>query len=201
MAPGTRAQCQPASAPGSVGGEQRLWSGKGVLWGFLYLLPPWGREAGVPGGAAPTPGCCRVPLLSVTRATNAVEGLHSCTGENESPRKGSVAPATIMAPSRLPCQAPHPLGAGKETQMSGHTFHTHTTTTLLKAGKQQQWWHQCWLPCCGGWHGCRAKGCPAPLPSWWGRQCIGVWLGWWPWSGHMPQLCWGAGGWGEAELL
>lgn len=80
------------------------------------------RERG-PRAAA---GCC---YFRSQRVANAVEGLHSRTGENESPRKGSAAPGSDPAPQPLAPQGPlRPLGAGKGTRVSGPCIPPHPRT-------------------------------------------------------------------------
>lgn len=100
------------------------------------------REGGL-GVAGPHLGCCRAPLLSVTSVANAVEGLHSHSGENESPRKGSAA------------AAPGPPPAGPFGSCQGdpgvRDAHPPPPIALLEAIEEQRW-------CRGG------GGCTAALP-------------------------------------
>lgn len=86
------ARCQPVPGVGPSAGPGRDVGQEGVSEGSPH------RE-GALGVAGPHLGCCRAPLLSVTSVANAVEGLHSRTGENESPRKGSAAPAPGPPPA------------------------------------------------------------------------------------------------------
>lgn len=134
----------------------RLGDGGRCLGGDLLCR----RRAEVLGSTVPTLGCCQVPLLSVTRVTNAVEGLHSPTGENESPRKGS---AWQCHPGPSPRGAPHPLGSRTWTQESGLCK---PPTLLLPEASWEQQWPWCRWPQCGGWWGCRAGAVqPLYLPS------------------------------------